>query len=151
MDKKSFFTQKGQLDYIQHPKQLHHGSVLMTAAVHVQPSPEAGLQQLRRKPVSDVKREGWRGIMRSVDSAGTLLMTNHDQPEAVILSLQEYRLLTEQAARAQRDSQHKLERLSRAFDAELAVLQQPSAGERLRAAFDAPLGLNGEVIAGRSY
>ena len=88
--------------------------------------------------------------MRSVDSTGRLLMTNHDQPEAVILSLQEYRLLTEQAARAQRDSQDKLDSLSRAFDGELAVLQQPDAGERLRSAFDAPLGLNGEVVAGRS-
>ena len=88
--------------------------------------------------------------MRSVDSTGRLLMTNHDQPEAVILSLQEYRLLTEQAARAQRDSQDKLDNLSRAFDGELAVLQQPDAGERLRSAFDAPLGLNGEVVAGRS-
>ncbi len=88
--------------------------------------------------------------MRCVDSTGRLLMTNHDQPEAVILSLQEYRLVTEQAARAQRDSQDKLDSLSRAFDGELAVLQQPDAGERLRSAFDAPLGLNGEVVAGRS-
>jgi PHD/YefM family antitoxin component YafN of YafNO toxin-antitoxin module len=122
----------------------------MTAAIHVQPGPEAGLQQLPRKPVSDVKREGWRGVMRSVDSTGRLLMTNHDQPEAVILSLREYRLLTEQAARAQRDSQDKLDSLSRAFDAELAVLQKPDAGDRLRSVFDAPLGLNGEVVAGRS-
>ena len=88
--------------------------------------------------------------MRCVDSTGRLLMTNHDQSEAVILSLQEYRLLTEKAARAQRDSQDKLDSLSRAFDGELAVLQQPDAGERLRSAFDAPLGLNGEVVAGRS-
>lgn len=88
--------------------------------------------------------------MRCVGSTGRLLMTNHDQPEAVILSLQEYRLLTEQAARAQRDSQDKLDSLCRAFDGELAVLQQPDAGERLRSAFDAPLGLNGEVVAGRS-
>ena len=88
--------------------------------------------------------------MRCVGSTGRLLMTNHDQREAVILSLQEYRLLTEQAARAQRDSQDKLDSLSRAFDGELAVLQQPDAGERLRSAFDAPLGLNGEVVAGRS-
>ena len=88
--------------------------------------------------------------MRCVDSTGRLLMTNHDQSEAVILSLQEYRLLTEKAARAQRDSQDKLDSLSRAFDGELAVLQQPDAGERLRSAFDSPLGLNGEVVAGRS-
>ena len=121
----------------------------MTAAV--QPAPEEALAHLERKPVSDVKREGWRGIMRSVDSAGKLLMTNHDQPEAVILSLREYRLLTELAESAQRENQSRLERLTRAFDAELAVLRQPDAGDRLRQAFGAPLALNGEVIAGRSF
>ncbi len=110
---------------------------------------EGPLLHLQRKPVSDVKREGWRGIMRSVDAAGKLLMTNHEQPEAVILSLQEYRLLTDLAGRAQRDNQHKLERLTHAFDAELAVLQQPGAGDRLRDAFAAPLALNGEVLAAR--
>ena len=121
----------------------------MTAAV--QPAPEESLAHLERKPVSDVKREGWRGIMRSVDAAGTLLMTNHDQPEAVILSLREYRLLTELAERTQRENQSKLERLTSAFDAELALLRQPGAGDRLRQAFGAPLALNGEVIAGRSF
>jgi PHD/YefM family antitoxin component YafN of YafNO toxin-antitoxin module len=112
---------------------------------------EAILSQLARKPVSDVKREGWRGIMRTVDAAGKVLMTNHDQPEAVILSLREYRLFAELAERVQRDNRSKLERLSRAFDAELAVLKQPDAGDRLREAFGAPLALRGEVIAGRSY
>ena len=121
----------------------------MTAAA--QSASELTLARLQRKPVSDVKREGWRGIMKTVDAAGTVLMTNHDQPEAVILSLQAYRQLTDMAARAQRDSQNKLERLSRAFDAELAVLKQPDAGDSLRGAFGAPLALNGEVIAGRSY
>jgi len=121
----------------------------MTAAT--QHGPEGILAQLERKPVSDVKREGWRGIMRTVDAAGKVLMTNHDQPEAVILSLREYRLLTELAERVQRDNQSKLERLSRAFDAELAALKQPDAGDRLREAFGAPLALHGEVIAGRSY
>ena len=123
----------------------------MSIAVQVQHDSDPALVQMQRKPVSDVKREGWRGIMRSVDVAGKLLMTNHDQPEAVILSLQAYRQLTDMAARAQRDSQNKLERLSRAFDAELAVLKQPDAGDRLRGAFGAPLALDGKVVAGRSY
>jgi len=121
----------------------------VTAAI--QPAPEEILAHLERKPVSDVKREGWRGIMRSVDAAGKVLMTNHEQPEAVIMSLREYRLLTELAERVQRENKSKLERLTRAFDAELAVLKQPEAGDRLREAFGAPLALNGEVIAGRSY
>ena len=111
----------------------------------------AALGQLQRKPVSDVKREGWRGIKRSVEAAGTLLMTSHDQPEAVILSLAEYRQLTEMAALSQREQQDKLDRLSRAFDAELAVLQRPDAGKRLRTAFAAPVALKGKVVAGRSF
>ena len=121
----------------------------MSAAIQL--APEEILAHLERKPVSDVKREGWRGIMRSVDAAGTLLMTNHDQPEAVILSLREYRLLTELAESVLRENQSRLERLTRAFDVDLAVLQQADAGDRLREAFGAPLALNGEVIAGRSF
>lgn len=123
----------------------------MSAAVQVMPGAEPALVLLQRKPVSDVKREGWRSIMRSVDAAGTLLMTNHDQPEAVILSLQTYQQLRELAGQAQREQQHKLDLLSHAFDAELAVLQQADAGDRLRDAFHAPLALNAEVIAGRGY
>jgi PHD/YefM family antitoxin component YafN of YafNO toxin-antitoxin module len=121
----------------------------MSLALRAPAEKTVELAHLQRKPISDVKREGWRGIMRSVDAAGQLLMTNHEQPEAVILSLQEYRQLTELAASAQRENQNKLERLTRAFDAELATLQQPDASERLHEAFNAPLSLNGQVIAGQ--
>jgi PHD/YefM family antitoxin component YafN of YafNO toxin-antitoxin module len=109
------------------------------------------LDQLPRKPVSDVKREGWRGVMKGVGASGKLLMTNHDQPEAVILSLAEFLRLTELADSAQRDRQRRLEELSAAFDAELAVLKRGDAGQRLRQAFGAPLALQGEVIAGRGF
>jgi PHD/YefM family antitoxin component YafN of YafNO toxin-antitoxin module len=112
---------------------------------------ETALQHLPRKPVSDVKREGWRGVMKDVGAAGKLLMTNHDRPEAVILSLQEFHRLTELAESAQRDKAQKLEAMGRAFDADLAVLKQADAGRRLRQAFGAPLALKGKVIAGRSY
>ena len=121
---------------------------MTVAAPHVAPT---GLEHLQRKPASDVKREGWRGVMKGVGAAGTLLMTNHDQPEAVILSLQEFRRLTELAESALRDKAHKLETLSQAFDADLAALRQADAGGRLRQAFGAPLALKGKVIAGRSY
>ncbi len=120
----------------------------MTAVLH---AADTRFPLLQRKPVSDIKREGWRGVMKCVGAAGKLLMTNHDRPEAVILSLQEFELLTELAESALRDKQHKLEVLSQAFDDELAVLRQADAADRLRQAFDAPLALKGEVIAGRSY
>jgi prevent-host-death family protein len=120
-------------------------------SVAAQPATDEPLARLQRKPVSDVKREGWRGVMRIVDAEGQVLMTNHDQPEAVIMSLREYRRLTELAQGVERDQQRRLEQLTRAFDAELAVLKQPDAAARLRQAFGAPLALHGEVIAGRSY
>ena len=117
----------------------------------VQRASEALLAQMQRKPASDVKREGWRGIMRAVDAVGKVLVTNHDEPEAVILSMREYRQLTLLAEQVQRDNANKLEQLTHAFDAELAVLKQSDAGDQLRGAFGAPLALRGEVIAGRSY
>lgn len=120
----------------------------MIAAPH-QPA-DGTSAHLERKSASDVKREGWRGIMRSVEALGKVLVTNHDEPEAVIISVREYRLLSELAEQAQRENASKLEQLSRAFDAELAVLERPDAGDRLRRAFGAPLALLGEVIAGRS-
>lgn len=115
-----------------------------TAAAEIAP-----WQPLPRKAVSDVKREGWRGIMRSVDSAGAVLMTNHDRPEAVVLSLQQYRQLAAGAAAAQRAQADRLAELTRAFDADLAALQRADAGDRLREAFEAPVALGGQVIAGR--
>ena len=30
---------------------------------------KSGLEHLQRKPVSDVKREGWRGVMKDVGTA----------------------------------------------------------------------------------
>lgn len=121
----------------------------MTPAAQADPAAE--LEALPRKPVSDLKREGWRGIMRSVGPAGRLVMTNHDQPEAVILSLAAFRQLSEQAGRAALEDQRKLERLSSAFDDELAMLQQADAGDRLRKAFAKPLRLGGKLIAGKRF
>ena len=85
-------------------------------------APTEALPLLQRKPASDVKREGWRGIMKAVDAAGRLLVTNHDEPQAVILSLSEYRALSELADSARRQQQDRLEQLTREFDDDLAVL-----------------------------
>jgi len=130
----------------------HFGNFRSTAmpAALSSDTPQA-LSDLARKPVSDVKREGWRGLMKSVDAAGTVLMTNHDRPEAVILSLQSYQRLSALAERAQDTDQRRLQALSQAFDEELSVLKTADAGERLRQAFGQPLALQREVIAGQSF
>ena len=48
------------------------------------------LAKLPRTPASDLKKLGWRGMMSALRSKGTLLVTNHDEPEAVIISVPEY-------------------------------------------------------------
>lgn len=101
--------------------------------------------QLPRTPASDVKKLGWRGVMRTVGREGKLLVTNHDQPEAVILSTDEYQRLL-QAAQAQQDS--ALDALRQRFDARLAALAQDDTADRLRAVLQAPAALQGQVKAG---
>lgn len=59
--------------------------------------------------------------------------------------------LTELAESARRDKERKLEALSQAFNADLAVLKQADAGRRLRQALGAPPALKGKVIADRSF
>jgi prevent-host-death family protein len=48
------------------------------------------LAKLPRTPASDLKKLGWRGIMNALRSKGRLLVTNHDEPEAVVIPVAEY-------------------------------------------------------------
>ena len=110
-----------------------------------------GLAQLPRTRASDVKKLGWRGVMRTVGRAGKVLVTNHDQPEAVILSTDEYQRLMQAAAGAQAQQDAALDTLRRRFDERLSALARPEAADRLRAVFDAPAALQVAVKAGDSH
>ncbi len=89
--------------------------------------------------------------MKSVGRTGKVVVTNHNTPEAVILSAQEYGAiqlaLQEAAARAE----PALDTLRQRFDARLAALQAEDAGDRLRALMQTPARLGGEVKAGTGY
>ncbi len=106
---------------------------------------------LTRIPASDVKRLGWRGVIDTLGSERALLITNHDRPQAVIVSTEEYARLTAHAADAQARTEGELARLRHRFDTRLAVLRAPRAGERLRAVVKGPARLRGKVKAGTSY
>ncbi len=110
-----------------------------------------GLAQLPRTPASDVKKLGWRGVMRTVGREGKVLVTNHDQPEAVILSTDEYQRLMQAAAGVQAQQDAALDTLRRRFDERLSTLARPDAADRLRVVFDAPTALQGAVKAGDSH
>jgi PHD/YefM family antitoxin component YafN of YafNO toxin-antitoxin module len=102
-------------------------------------------------PASDVKKRGWRGVMRTLDEAGAVVVTNHDEPEAVILNVKEYRGLLALAEQARSQTASELDALRRRFDARLAALNAPGAGDRLRAAARRPAKLRGKVKAGGSF
>ena len=109
------------------------------------------LEALPRTPASDVKKLGWRGVMREVGRSGSVVVTNHDRPEAVILSLDGYRALVLAAEAALRPERSALDELRSAFDQRLAALAAPDAGERLRDVFAQPAALGGAVRAGDSH
>ena len=110
--------------------------------------PLDSLEDLPRTPASDVKKLGWRGVMKTVARHGKVVVTNHNEPEAVILPVDEYDRLLQLLRAAGDKDRAMLDALRRKYDERLARLQEPSAGDRLAAIFDTPLDLGGRVIAG---
>ena len=106
------------------------------------------LEDLPRTPATDVKKQGWRGLMKTVGRIGKVVVTNHNTPEAVILSTAEYDAIVVALREAASRDDPALEALRRRFDARLAALDAPDAGDRLRGLMRAPVRLNGEVKAG---
>jgi prevent-host-death family protein len=112
--------------------------------------PDLGeLDTLPRTPASDVKRLGWRGVMKTVSRAGRIVVTNHNEPEAVILSTDEYAAIVRALARS--GDEDALEALRHRFDERLAALQATDANERLRDLAGAPARLGGHVKAGTGH
>lgn len=89
--------------------------------------------------------------MRTLAADGALVVTNHDQPEAVILATGEYAALVDKATQAESRTESDLLLLRRRFDERLAVLRAPEAGARLRSTMRGPARLRGKVKAGTSY
>lgn len=109
------------------------------------------MNAMPRVPASDVKRRGWRGVMRMLSAEGAVLVTNHDQPEAVILAADAYANLLVRAKQAELQVESDLAYLRRRFDERLAALRKPDAGQRLRSIMRGPARLRGKVKAGESY
>ncbi len=106
---------------------------------------------LPRTPASDVKKLGWRGVMKSVGRIGKVVVTNHNQPEAVILSAAEYDLILQALQAAAAKDGDALERLRQRFDQRLVSLRADDAGDRLRALVGAPAHLDGKARAGTGH
>lgn len=107
--------------------------------------------KLPRTPASDLKKLGWRGMMNGLRSRGRLLITNHDEPEAVIISVPEYDALMHLVEQSETQAESALAGLRQSFDERLSVLQQRSAAARLRSTIRGRAKLGGKVKAGGGY
>lgn len=112
--------------------------------------PEA-LQTLRRVAASDVKKRGWRGIVREVLEHGSVIVTNHAAPEAVVISVKNYTALLDAAQQHEARAASELDALRQSFDARLAALDEPTASVKLRSIMRRPAKLGGKVKTGSGY
>jgi len=107
------------------------------------------LDDLPHTSASDLKKLGWRSVAQQVRQAGTVVVTNHRQYDAVILSIEAYTAIQQALARASEQAQPALDALRARFDARMAGLHATDAASRLHALMDAPARLHGEVkVAG---
>jgi prevent-host-death family protein len=109
------------------------------------------LAKLPRAPASDLKKLGWRGMMNALRTKGKLLITNHDEPEAVIVSVSEYDALMQVVERSEAQTESVLATLRQSFDERLSVLQGRSAASRLQSTIRGRAKLSGKVKAGSGY
>jgi prevent-host-death family protein len=109
------------------------------------------LAKLPRTPASDLKKLGWRGMMNALRSKGKLLVTNHDEPEAVIMPAAEYEDLMRLVEQSAAQTESALANLRQSFDERLSVLQGQSAAARLQSIIRGPAKLGGKVKAGSGY
>jgi antitoxin Phd len=78
---------------------------------------------------TDAKKQFGR-VLEMVLRGGAVVITKHDAPKAILLSVDEFNALT-------RTTESKLDSLSADFDAMLARMQTPRARSGMRAAFGA--------------
>lgn len=115
------------------------------------PPGPAHLSTLPRATASDLKKRGWRGMMKTVRSTGKLLVTNHDEPEAVIIPIAEYSELMRRVEQSEARMESALQELRQGFDRRLSILQDRSTAARLRSSMSGPAKLGGRVKVGVKY
>jgi prevent-host-death family protein len=85
----------------------------------------------RTRPASDVK-DHWRDIVADAKANGEVVVTHYNRPEVVVVSIDHYSKLKDEAA-----ANDPLAALWAEFDRELAYLREPGAGAELRRLFEA--------------
>jgi prevent-host-death family protein len=89
--------------------------------------------------------------MNALRSKGKFLVTNHDEPEAVIIPVAEYDALMQIVEQSEAQTESALAGLRRSFDERLSLLQSESAATRLQSTIRGRAKLGGKVKAGSGY
>ena len=121
-------------------------SVPATSSVLITPS-----SKLAHKPASDLEKESWNSLAREINLQGVMVVTDHDQPVAVVLSVENYETLVRLAQREQARQAQNIAELNDRVDQRLTSLRGPNAHQALDAFMDEPVVLHGEVRAGSSF
>ncbi|PIQ36268.1 MAG: hypothetical protein COW59_13425 [Lysobacterales bacterium CG17_big_fil_post_rev_8_21_14_2_50_64_11] len=100
------------------------------------------IAKLPHAPVSDVKKIG---CMTAVARSGKLVVTHHNAPDAVMLSIADYDTIVQALRDAAMPREAMLDALRQRFDERLAVVQTDDAGGRLRTLLRQPAKLGGEA------
>lgn len=119
--------------------------------IPAKPAAFLSLAKLRRTPASDLKKLGWRGMMNALRNNGRILVTNHNEPEAVIIAVAEYDALLRLVEQSEAQTELALTNLRQSFDERLSVLQSQSAATSLQSTIRAGAKLDGKVKAGSGY
>ena len=90
-------------------------------------------------------------MMNALRSKGKLVVTNHGEPEAVIIPVAEYDAIMQLVEQAEAQTESTLANLRRTFDERLSVLQGRSAATRLQSTMRGRAKLGGKVKAGSGY
>jgi prevent-host-death family protein len=114
------------------------------------PADFPAVQDLPRKPASEVKSDGWPATVREAQDFGKLLVTNHNRPEAVILAVREYEKLVQLARQSGEQMERALVNLQGEYDRRLSLLDEKGAAGKLRS-IRGPAKLRGKVKAGTRY
>src|SRR5262245_47942696 len=86
------------------------------------------LRSITRIAAADAKNQ-FGQVLETALHSGPVVITKHDTPKAILMSLEELEAMT-----AARD---RLDELSKRFDATYARMQRPEAKRAMAAAFDA--------------
>lgn len=96
---------------------------------------------------SDLKRVSWRSVFKKLAQSpqGAMVITRHQRPEAIILTVAEYERLLGLAAEQQNQVQNVLESLRRDFDGRLESFKDGELGTRARKAMSELIVLGGKI------